>query len=130
MSLNDPLSNALSSINNAEKFGKKICLIKPISKIIKRVLDVMNDNMYIGQYEEIEDGKGNVLQINLLNKINKCGTIKPRHAIQAKEFEKWEKRYLPSKDFGILIISTSKGLMTHKDAKNKNLGGKLVSYCY
>ena len=41
-----------------------------------------------------------------------------------------EKRYLPAKDFGILIMSTSKGIMTHYDAKKKNLGGKLLSYCY
>ena len=44
--------------------------------------------------------------------------------------EKYEKRYLPAKQFGILIISTPKGLMTHVQAMDKKTGGKLIAYCY
>ncbi|MFW6283372.1 MAG: 30S ribosomal protein S8 [Minisyncoccales bacterium] len=130
MSLNDPLANALSNILNSEKAGKEICVIKPVSKLIKQVFDLMNEKLYIGTYEEIEDKKGNSLKLNLLHKINKCGSIKPRYAIKAEEIEKWEKRYLPAKDFGMIIMSTQQGIMTHKEAKKKNLGGRLISYCY
>jgi small subunit ribosomal protein S8 len=128
--LNDPLANALSLIMNAEKVSKIECNIKPVSKIIKKILELMNQYSYIGSYEEFEDSKGNTIKVNLLRKINKCAAIKPRYSIKADEIEKWEKRYLPAKDFGIIIISTSKGIMTHYDAKKKNLGGKLISYCY
>ncbi len=128
--LNDPLSNALSKIFNAEKAGKKVCIIKPSSKVIKNVLDLMNINGYIGTYEEVEDIKGNYLKLNLLGNINRCGAIKPRYAVSKDNFEKFEKRYLPAKGFGMILISTNQGLLTHEDAQNKKIGGKLIAYCY
>lgn len=128
--LNDPLAAALAKILNAEKVGKREVLIKPASKLIKKVLTLMNNHNYVGSYEEIEDGKGNVLKLNLLGNVNKCGVIKPRFSTKHNTFEKWEKRYLPSKDFGVIIVSTSKGIMSHYQAKEGKVGGKLVAYCY
>lgn len=130
MSLNDPLANVLSHIYNYEKLGKKEAATKNNSKVIRNVLDIMNQEGLIGSYEIIEDGKGNQLKLSLLGTLNKCGVIKPRHRIGVADFEKFEKRYLPAKDFGIIIISTNKGLMTHKQAKEQNLGGTLISYAY
>jgi len=130
MTLNDTLANALSMILNAEKIGKKEVTIRPVSKVIKKVLEIMNENMYVGTFEENVDTKGNSLVLNIIHKVNSCGAIKPRYAIKSEEIEKWEKRYLPAKDFGIIIISTPKGIMTHLEAKKKNLGGRLISYCY
>ncbi|MCP3681149.1 MAG: 30S ribosomal protein S8 [bacterium] len=128
--LNDPLANALSVIMNAEKIGKEECMIKPISKTIKKVLAIMNENTYVGTAKEIEDGRGNVLTVSLLGKVNKCGAVKPRYSIKKDNFERFEKRFLPAKDFGILIVSTSKGLMTNDEAKKKGIGGVLIAYCY
>ena len=130
MTANDTLSIALSKIGNAEKVGKRDCTIKPMSKIIKKVLLIMNEEKYIGNYEETVDRRGGSLHLHLIGSINKCGTIKPRFSMALDEFEKWEKRYLPAKDFGILVLSTSKGIMTHAEAKKKRLGGKLLAYCY
>ncbi len=130
MSNNDPLANVLSHIQNYEQTGKKQIITKQYSKLITRVLDIMNQQGYIGGYEVINDSKGNMIKINLIGAINKCNVIKPRFQINKDEFEKYEKRYLPSKDFGIIIISTNQGLMTHKEAKEKRLGGTLISYCY
>jgi small subunit ribosomal protein S8 len=50
--------------------------------------------------------------------------------LKTDEFEKWEKRFLPARGFGILLISTTKGIMTHEDAKKQHLGGKLLAYVY
>jgi small subunit ribosomal protein S8 len=130
MSLNDPLANVLSHIMNCERLGKNTAVIKPSSKTVKKVLDIMKDNGYIGSYEEIDDGKGMVLKINLLGMINKCSVIKPRYSVKSDGFAKFEKRYLPAVDFGMLIVSTTKGLISHNDAKKQNLGGKLIAYCY
>jgi len=130
MSLNDTLSNALSAMLNAEKIGKSECIIKPISKVIKKVFGMMKDNGYIGDFREINDQRGNYMKVNLLGKINKTGVIKPRFSVTHDGFEKFEKRYLLAKDFGIIIVSTSKGMMTHLEAKKKGLGGSLISYCY
>ncbi len=128
--LNDPLANALSVILNAEKVGKETCIVKPVSKIIKRVLELMQENKYIGSFKEIEDGRGNMIEVNLIGKVNKCGAIKPAYSIKKTEFDRYEKRYLPAKGFGIIIISTSKGIMCLDDAIKKGMGGKLLTYCY
>lgn len=128
--LNDPLANALSCIQNSEKIGEKECFIRPTSKIIKKVLSIMKDEKYIGDFKTIIESRGGVIKIDLLGNINKCCVIKPRYNIKKEKFEKFEKRYLPAKDFGIIIISTSKGMMVHKEAKEKGIGGRLIAYCY
>jgi small subunit ribosomal protein S8 len=130
MSLNDPLANILSHILNYERDGKKEIVLNHSSKVIKEVLRVMNDHGYIGAYDYIEDGKGGMIKLSLLNNINKCGVIKPNFQIKKVDYDKFEKRYLPAKGFGILILSTSQGIMTNDQAKEKGIGGKLISYCY
>ena len=130
MSLNDPLANTLSLILIDEKAGRSESKIKPSSKIIKKVLDVMKSNNYVGDFEEIEDGRGNIIKLNLLGNINKCGVIKPRYSVKKNEFEKFEERYLLARGMGILIVSTPTGIVTHNEAKKKNIGGKLLAYCY
>jgi small subunit ribosomal protein S8 len=47
-----------------------------------------------------------------------------------KDFETWEKRYLPAREIGLLILSTPKGVMDHKRAKEMHVGGKLLAYVY
>ena len=54
----------------------------------------------------------------------------PRFSIKTDDYEKTEKRHLPAKDFGIIIISTSQGILTHIEAKKKKIGGMLIAYCY
>ena len=128
--LNDPLANMMSLILNNELIGRSECMIKPVSKIIKESLKVMKQHEYIGDFKETEDGRGNYIQLTLIGNINKCGVIKPRYRVKNNEFEKFEKRYLPAKDLGILFVSTPKGIMTHYDAKVKKQGGRLLAYCY
>ncbi len=127
--LNDILAAALSKILNAERKSLKECSVKR-SNLNKQVLDLMNASGYIGSYEELEDGRGGLLKVNLLGKINNCGAIKPRFSIPIKEAEKWEKRFLPAQGFGIILLSTNKGLMLLEEAKKKNEGGSLIAYCY
>lgn len=130
MSSNNPLANVLSFINNYERLGRTELITKDNSKVIRGILDIMQKEGFIGSYEEVEDSKGNLLKINLIGHINKTNVIRPSFQIKLSEYEKFEKRYLPAKNFGIIIISTTKGLMTHNEAKEKNMGGKLLAYCY
>ena len=130
MSLNDSLSNVLSLINTNERVGRKEFLTKSNSKVIKKVLSIMQEHKYLGEFEELKDSKGDLLKINLLGSINKTGVIKPRFSVKKETYEKFEKRFLPAKDFGILIVSTPQGMMAHAEAKKKALGGKLICYCY
>jgi small subunit ribosomal protein S8 len=129
--LHDPLAAALSKIYNAENVGKKEVEIRPASKMIITILELMHEHGYIGSFELIEEGPGrSMVKINLLGSINKCNVIKPRFSTRFVEYTKWEKRYLPARDFGFLVISTPAGIMTHYDAKEKRIGGKLLAYCY
>jgi len=125
----DLLADALSALKNAERVGKQECII-PASNLIKNVLTVMKENGYIGPFEYLEDGRGGKFKVELLGKIINCNVIKPRFAIKFKEFEKWEKRFLPARDVGILILSTSKGVMDHRKAKELKIGGRLLAFCY
>lgn len=128
--LNDPLANALSVILNAENRSKKSCIITPSSKIIKKVLTLMNEHKYLGKFTETETASGYFLKVELIGAINKCGAVKPNYASKADNFEKFEKKYLPAKDFGFIIVSTSQGVMTHIESKQKSLGGRLIAYFY
>ena len=130
MTLMDPLSNALTNMRNNEMQGNKRCNIQPASKMIGRVLRTMQKEGYIGEFEFIDDNKAGQFIVELEGNINKCGVIKPRHAVKKDEFEKFEKRYLPSKNFGIMIITTPQGIMTHNEAKEKGIGGRLLAYIY
>ena len=130
MSLNDPLSNVLSHILNCDKMGKTECLVRPSSKVIRAVLEVIKSKGYIGDYVVADEERGGVIKINLIGNINKCGVVKPRFSLTKKNYENFEKRYLPAKDFGFLIVSTPKGIMIHKEALEKGMGGKLLAYVY
>lgn len=130
MSLMDPLADALTNIRNNELQGNATATIRPASKLIGHVLSVMQKENYIGNFELVDDGKAGIFNVELEGNINKCGVIKPRHAVKKDEFEKFEKRYLPAKNFGILIVTTPEGIMTHNEAKERGIGGRLLAYMY
>jgi len=126
----DPLNDALSLIKNAERAGKRECVVKPSSKLIGRVLKVMLEHDYIKQFEFVEDGKAGMFKVKLKGSINNCGIIKPRFSVKRTELEKFEARYLPAQDFGVLILTTTSGVISHTKAKELQLGGKLLAFVY
>jgi len=128
--LNDPLANALSTMKNAELKGIGTCIIKPSSKLIGGVLNLLKEKNYITEYEFIDDGKAGIYQVKLKGNINNCGVIKPRYPIKRDELDKWEARYLPAQHFGLLIITTTKGIVSQSEAKENGIGGKLLAYIY
>lgn len=126
----DPLSDLFAAIKNAESVGKKECIVRPASKLAKSVLSIMNKKNYVGKVEEIEDGRGNMLKIELLGRVNNCNVIRPRFSLTKDEVRAWEKRYLPAYNMGILIITTSKGVIDQHDAIKKGVGGCLLGFVY
>lgn len=130
MTLMDPLADALTNIRNNERQVNDHCTISPASKLIGHVLSTMQKENYIGEFEFIDDNKAGKFEVQLEGNINQCGVIKPRHAVKKDEFEKFEKRYLPAKNFGILIVTTPEGIMTHREAKERGIGGRLLAYMY
>ena len=128
--MGDTLSDGLSTINNNELRNKKECILSPASKLLGNVLRVMQLNGYIGEFEFIDDGRAGKFRVQLLGRINKCGAIRPRFSTQVKDYEKWEKKFLPSRDIGILIVSTPHGVLSHREAKKRGVGGKLLAFVY
>lgn len=124
------LPNLFSSIYNNEIRNKKECLIIPASKLASEVLRTMQKHRYIGEFEFIDDGLFGKLRIQLLGRINRCGVISPRFAVNKDSFTAWERRYLPAVGVGILVVSTPKGVMSHTEAQTSNTGGRLLGYVY
>jgi len=125
----DKFADAINKIKTNENIGRASCILDS-TKFIKAVLDIMKREGYIEDYEEFKEDKFKKIRVKLLNRINDIGVIKPRYAIAADEIISQESKYIPSKDFGILILTTPQGLMTNKEAKAKNIGGRLVAYVY
>lgn len=129
----DTLANAVTTIKNAEQRAKKEALIMPASRLIIEVLKVMQREGYIGEIEYIDDGRQGKIKVQLLGRINKVGVIKPRYSVKVRELTRmppWLRKYLPSREIGILIISTPQGVMSHKEALEKRTGGVLLAYVY
>ena len=125
----DILNDALSTIKNAGSVGKAECMIKA-SKLVGKVLGVMREKGYISSFEYVEDGRGGKFNVKLSGAINNCGVIKPRFSVKRKNLEKFESRYLLGQDFGVLILTTTEGVVSHSKAKEIGRGGKLLAYVY
>lgn len=130
MTMNNPLAAVLSRIQNAERLGKREFTTHVNSKVIRAVLQILKDEGYIAGFSETPDDKGSTLTVQLSGQLNRTGVITPNFDVGMGDFVQFEKRYLPAKDFGVLILTTNKGIVTHKKAKEENAGGKLIAYAY
>jgi small subunit ribosomal protein S8 len=128
--MHDLINDAVSNIKNHERIGKSECVVRPMSKLLIEILRIFQRGGYIGEFEVSDDGRGGNIRIKLVKQINDCGVIKPRYAVKHDEFLQWEQRFLPAREFGTLIVSTPKGVMSHSEAKEKGLGGRLLAYIY
>jgi small subunit ribosomal protein S8 len=126
----EPLVNALNTIMNHEGRRKKECIITPASNIVGRVLRLIQQKGYIGEIEFIDDGRQGKFRVQLFGRINECKAVRPRYSTKVKEMEKWEKRFLPSRDLGAVILSTPQGVIDHRRAKELNVGGVVIAYVY
>ncbi|MFQ6085353.1 MAG: 30S ribosomal protein S8 [Candidatus Bathyarchaeia archaeon] len=126
----DPLANALNAILNDERRNKRECMVTPATKLIGQVLRIMQLHGYLGEIEHIDDGRFGKYRIQLLGRINECKAIRPRYPVTNRKLTDLRRRYLPSRDLGILIVSTSKGLMTSDEVESKGLGGLALAYVW
>ncbi|MBI4173843.1 MAG: 30S ribosomal protein S8 [Candidatus Aenigmarchaeota archaeon] len=123
------LADAFSMLKNFEKIGRPECSVKA-SNLVKDVLEVMKKHGYIQDAEYVEDGKGGVYRVKLTKRINDCNVILPHFDVRLSDLAKYEKRYLPAFNIGLLILTTSKGVMGHNQARQEGTGGRLLGYVY
>jgi len=130
MPTNNILANLFTTLFNTEDRRKDSCIVLPTSKLSIEVLNTLKKEGYIGEFEHIDDKRGGKFKIKLLAKISKCGAITPRFKVKKDEYGVWERQFLPSYDRGMLLVTTNKGVMSHKEAVDKNIGGFLIGYVY
>ena len=121
----DIVSDGLNKIMNAKTAGKNKVEITRHSKVLLSILAIAKLKSYVTSFKV----ENNILSVELGN-ISGCNAVKPRFTVKCSEIDKYVKRYLPAKDLGIIILSTSQGLMTHQTAQDKNLGGSLIAYIF
>jgi len=130
MAANNILANLFTTLFNTEDRRKDDCIVVPTSKLGIEVLNTLKKEGYIDEFEHIDDKRGGKFKIKLLAKISKCGAITPRFKVKKDEYGVWERQFLPSYDRGMLLVTTNQGVMSHKEAVDKNIGGFLIGYVY
>jgi small subunit ribosomal protein S8 len=123
----DTVADALNMIKNAKRARKESVKIKIVSNLLIEILKIMKQKEAIKRYK-VNSKERNVEVV--LGELMDCKAIKPRFSVQKDEVEKYRKRYLPARNVGTMIVSTSKGLMTHQEAEEKEMGGSLIAYFY
>ena len=124
------LADALKTMSNAEKRGKRQVLVRPASKVIIKFLQQMMKHGYIGEFEVVDDHRSGKIVVELIGRINKCGVISPRFDVGHDQIEKWVGNLLPARQFGHIILTTSMGIMDHEECKRKHTGGKVLGFFY
>jgi len=127
MSITDPISDMLTRIRNAYAVGKDSVILQS-SKNKEALLIILKDNGYIEDYKN--DGKNITIILKYNNgkpAVEKIERVsKPGRRIYVKVNE------IPSvlSGHGVVIVSTSRGVVTGQEAKNQNLGGELIAKVY
>ena len=131
MVMTDPIADMLTRIRNANQM-KHATVSMPASRLKLEILNVLKNEGYISEYEKIEDGKQGIIKVTL-KYAEKTRVIKG-----LKRISKPGLRIYASADnlpkvlngLGIAIISTSKGLMTDKQARAERVGGEVLAYVW
>ena len=131
MTMTDPISDLLTRIRNGQQV-KKSSVSCPSSKMKLAILKVLKEEGFIRDYSEIDDIKGKVIEITLkyyhgepvikeIIRISKPGL---------RIYSSVKNMPVYKNNMGISIVSTSKGVMTHFQAKEINIGGEILCRVY
>ena len=130
--MTDPISDYLTRIRNAQQAGHRRVDI-PASKIKRAMTQILQDKGYIQRYLDIDDNQQGVLRIFLkydhyglpvikqFNRVSKPGLRKYCNATEIPRVHN---------GLGIAILTTSRGLMTDKEARRLQVGGEILCYVY
>ena len=132
MQITDPIADLLTRIRNANS-SKHESVDVPASNMKKALVEILKEEGYIKEYQIIEDGKQGVIRITL-----KYGPKNEKVISGLKRVSKPGLRYYASADelprvlkgLGIAIVSTSKGIMTDKEARKAHVGGEVLAFVW
>lgn len=123
----DIVADALNMIRNAKRARKNSVKINQISNLLIETLKIMKHKDAVKKYKV--NSKEKSVEITI-GDLNDCKAIKPRFTVKKDQIDKYRRRYLPARNIGTIIVSTNKGLMTHEEALEEDIGGCLIAYFY
>ena len=128
MNNQDPIADMLTRIRNANRVGRRLVLI-PKSKICTGIAQVLKDEGYIEEFDIVDDGRQGQIRVRL--KYNSSGqkvihTIDRRSKPGCRVYRKVDDLPNILNGMGIVVISTSKGVMSDRKARENNVGGELL----
>lgn len=132
MHITDPIADMLTRIRNANS-AKHDTVDIPASNMKKAIAQILVDEGYIKNYKLIEDGKQGVIRVTL-----KCGEGKSQVITGLRRVSKPGLRIYSNveempkvmKGLGVAIVSTSKGIMTDREARKQNVGGEVLAFIW
>ena len=132
MTMSDPIADMLTRIRNANS-AKHDSVDIPASNVKKAIAQILLDEGYINGFQVIENGNQGILQITLKYGPNKTQIITGLRRISKpglRIYSDVENMPKVMKGLGIAILSTSKGIMTDKQARKANVGGEVLAYVW
>lgn len=132
MQITDPIADMLTRIRNANS-SKHESVLVPSSKMKVAIAKILDDEGYINGYEVIDDGKQGVIKITLKYGANKTKVITGIKRVSKPGLRVYaNKEDMPRvlRGLGIAIVSTSKGIMTDKEARKNNVGGEVLAFIW
>ena len=132
MHITDPIADMLTRIRNANSAKHEIVDI-PASNMKKAIAQILLDEGYIASYKVIEDDKQGVIRVTLKYGENKSQIITGLRRVSKpglRIYSNVEDMPKVMKGLGIAIVSTSKGIMTDKEARKQNVGGEVLAFVW
>lgn len=132
MQITDPIADMLTRIRNANS-SKHESVLVPSSKMKLAIAKILNDEGYIAGYEVIDDNKQGMIKITLKYGANKSKVITGIKRVSKPGLRVYAgKEDMPRvlRGLGVAIVSTSKGIMTDKEARKLNVGGEVLAFIW
>jgi len=128
MAMSDPLADMLTRIRNAGMVGHESVMV-PLSKIKQGMAEILKQEGFIGAYEIVEDNKQGMIKITLRydeNNVRVISGIRRKSKPGRRLYVKHDQIPKVMSGLGVAILSTSKGVMTDKQARSQQVGGELL----
>ena len=132
MHITDPIADMLTRIRNANS-AKHETVDIPASNMKKAIAQILLDEGYIASYKVIEDEKQGVIRVTLKYGANKAQVITGLRRVSKpglRIYSNVEDMPKVMKGLGIAIVSTSKGIMTDREARKQNVGGEVLAFVW
>ena len=128
--MTDPIADYLTRLRNAISAKHRVVEV-PASNLKKEITKILFDKGYILNYKFVEDGPQGTIKVALkYDSVNKVNAIKKLIKVSTPSLRKYKDMPRVINGLGIAIISTSKGVMTNKEAAELKIGGEVLCYVY